>query len=458
MDSVYTVNIERAVLSSILFDCTLFDDISIVLNHDDFYLPAHQHIYKAMQDLYNRDYPIDEEFVRKHTDSKLVDDSILIEIMSATPISNNMAYVKEIKEGSTKRELLGLASFLKKELIEKEKQSDSTIDNLLKKIDEVKSKAYDKSIKGVDFKTVLHKRGGVVTKKTIEEMESIKILFGGLIAGNQITTLVGEANVGKSSLTMGIVNHLFKIEELDSLIYKDNDNGLAYTKDRIEKLIDKNGQEKIFFYSGSTSSRDEMLGNLTLLSTMEKQGQKCLIVIDSLKDFVKSSVNSDEDVNEIFSILKKLRDNFGATIIVLHHTKKTKKDDGKLEYIGSQAIRASTDNMLYVSKVNDRILVETDKMRAMLKDKMAFINDFENMELNESDIPEDDTVQVTSKVIEALKEGEKSANELQRLGIAKGELIKMSKSGEIKAFKSGNEWCYRLDKMESEPVVVEFYS
>ena len=46
--------------------------------------------------------PIDEEFIRKRLDSKDVDDSILLEILSTNPITNTLAYVREIKDGAVK--------------------------------------------------------------------------------------------------------------------------------------------------------------------------------------------------------------------------------------------------------------------------------------------------------------------------------------------------------------------
>ncbi len=40
MDSVYSINIERAVLSSILFNPEEIEEVLGILKHKDFYLPA----------------------------------------------------------------------------------------------------------------------------------------------------------------------------------------------------------------------------------------------------------------------------------------------------------------------------------------------------------------------------------------------------------------------------------
>ncbi len=137
MDSVYSINIERAVLSSILFNPEEIEDVLGVLKPKDFYLPAHQKVFEVMDQLHSQDLPIDEEFIRRRVDSKEVDDSILIEILSANPISNTMAYVREIKDGSVKRELAILATTIKKVAIEDDvdaRQAVDTVQNELYKI------------------------------------------------------------------------------------------------------------------------------------------------------------------------------------------------------------------------------------------------------------------------------------------------------------------------------------
>jgi len=118
MDNIYSLNIERAVLSSILFDHEIIEDILGVIKPSDFYLPAHQKVFAVMEALNHDDMPIDEDFIRKRLDSKEVSDSILIEILSANPISNTMAYVREIKDGAVKRELTSLATNIKKLTLE----------------------------------------------------------------------------------------------------------------------------------------------------------------------------------------------------------------------------------------------------------------------------------------------------------------------------------------------------
>jgi replicative DNA helicase len=136
MDNIYSLNIERAVLSSILFDHEIIEDILGVLKPSDFYLPAHQKVFEVMEALNHADMPIDEDFIRKRVDSKEVSDSVLIEILSANPISNTMSYVREIKDGAVKRELATLATEIKKLTVE-----DNT--TALEAVDQIQNKLYN---------------------------------------------------------------------------------------------------------------------------------------------------------------------------------------------------------------------------------------------------------------------------------------------------------------------------
>jgi replicative DNA helicase len=75
MDNIHAIQIEKAVLSSFLFDYTLLEEFEDMLVADNFYLPAHKHIFQAMLDLHREDLPIDEEFIRQKVDKKEVYDS-----------------------------------------------------------------------------------------------------------------------------------------------------------------------------------------------------------------------------------------------------------------------------------------------------------------------------------------------------------------------------------------------
>ena len=173
MDSVYSINIERAVLSSILFNPEELEDVLGVLKPKDFYLPAHKKIFEIMVKLHNDDMPIDEEFIRKRVDSKDVDDSILLEILTANTITNTLAYVKEIKDGAVKRELASLATTIKKVAIEEEVSANEALDTIQSELYKISTNSATSELK--DMHTI--------TGDTLSYIERMKKLGGAHLIG-----------------------------------------------------------------------------------------------------------------------------------------------------------------------------------------------------------------------------------------------------------------------------------
>lgn len=173
MDSIYSLNIERAVLSSILFNPDEIEDVLGVLKPKDFYLPAHQKIFAVMEKLHNEDMPIDEEFIRRRVNSKDVDDDILIEILSANPITNTLAYTREIKDASVKRELATLATTIKKVAIEDDIAATEAVDTVQNALYKITTDSASTELKDIH----------VITDDTLSYIKRMKELGGKHLIG-----------------------------------------------------------------------------------------------------------------------------------------------------------------------------------------------------------------------------------------------------------------------------------
>jgi len=138
MENMYNLNIERAVLSAIIFDPEIYEEIAAKLSSHDFYLPFHQHVFASMEELSKEEKPLDEEFLR----SKLVsmgkfDEVAMLDLLSANPISNTAAYLTEIKAKSSKRALATLATEIKKVVIEDDLPAEEVMNLVEKKLYEI---------------------------------------------------------------------------------------------------------------------------------------------------------------------------------------------------------------------------------------------------------------------------------------------------------------------------------
>ena len=224
MYSVYSINIERAVLSSILFNPEELEDVLGVLKPKDFYLPAHKKIFEVMVKLHNDDMPIDEEFIRKRVDAKDVDDSILLEILSANPITNTLAYVREIKDGSVKRELATLATTIKKVAIEEEVSANEALDTIQGELYKISTDSATSELKDMntvtgDTLSYIEKMKKMGNKHLIGETTGFEALdrrTTGFNAGDLIIIAARPA-MGKTALVLNMA--LKNVEQGKGVIF-----------------------------------------------------------------------------------------------------------------------------------------------------------------------------------------------------------------------------------------------
>jgi replicative DNA helicase len=135
VDNLHNINIERSVLSSILFNPASFEEVASVIKARDFYLPAHKYIFEAMQECERTDLPIDEEFVKKKLNQEeRFDEDAMLEILSTNPLPSVKAYIEELREKSIKRDLVKLTADIKEVAVEKDLPSSEVVDLVQQKL------------------------------------------------------------------------------------------------------------------------------------------------------------------------------------------------------------------------------------------------------------------------------------------------------------------------------------
>ncbi len=224
MDNIYSLNIERAVLSSILFDQDIIEDILGVLKPSDFYLPAHQKVFEVMEQLNHADMPIDEDFIRKRVDNKEVSDSVLIEILSANPISNTMAYVAEIKDGAVKRELTSLATTIKKLTLEDNVTALEAVDKIQNELYHITTDSAGSDLK--DMETIIANTRAHIAKMQERGTSHLTGQTTGFYALDKKTTgfnagdlviIAARPAMGKTSIVLNTT--LQNLEKGDGVIF-----------------------------------------------------------------------------------------------------------------------------------------------------------------------------------------------------------------------------------------------
>ncbi len=331
-----TNNIEKAVLSSILFNPEEFEKINKILKADDFSSSAHQKIYEVMQKLNDEEIPIVEDFISKRLNNPKLND-VLIDILSANPISNALAYAKEIKTDSVKKEIKHLSSKLQHQfnikIIDKISELKVQLENLnftkeLRNINEI-GDFFDKF--DIDF----------------EKINNIKIgyLIDNFLVKNEITMISALPSTGKSLISVASCNMLLVEGKIDFVFYIDGDNSIATIKERNIHHLKNTFSTKFKYFVGL--NRNELF---IIVDKLQKLNlENTLVIFDSIKNFIIGDRDKNKDVSSGMGILKQLRNN-GASVIFLHHVNKNLET----EYAGSSAFLEDTSNAFILKRNHDK--------------------------------------------------------------------------------------------------------
>jgi replicative DNA helicase len=212
MNNLYNINIERSVLSSILFNPATFEEVATELKPRDFYLPAHSYIFEAMEECEREDLPIDEEFIKKKLNQKeRFDEDAMLEILSTNPLPSIKAYIEEIREKSIKRDLVKLTGDIREVAVEKDLPSSEVVDLVQQKLYQITSDSSSKEFR----------ESPEMTSSTIEHILEMKKRGNAGVVGldtgfsklNELTTGFGDGDLiivaarpamGKTAFTLNL--------------------------------------------------------------------------------------------------------------------------------------------------------------------------------------------------------------------------------------------------------------
>ncbi|MBR2495250.1 replicative DNA helicase [Helicobacter sp.] len=212
--NAYLLNVERGLIAAFLFDEHIFTQVQDSLVVSDFLFAQHQKIIEICLELKLQDLPINAEFVASRIKDSKISEEDFAHIIATSPIANVVAYIKEIKTASIKRQLATLATKIASRTSDVSIESDVLLDEVEREIYAISSKSAH-----TEFQSVRS-----VIDSTLQEIEEMKErgfndLVGvdtGFAELNKYTTgfrsgeliiIAARPAMGKTTLFLNMIQH-----------------------------------------------------------------------------------------------------------------------------------------------------------------------------------------------------------------------------------------------------------
>ncbi|PAF52117.1 replicative DNA helicase [Helicobacter sp. 13S00477-4] len=399
-----SIDIERIVISAIIFDSSKFEDFADLLEPKDFIHIPHRSIFEVCLSLFKQGLPLDEGFIRtKLPESKISNEEFLY-ILSTNPIANIEAYVKELKNASIKREFHALANSLREKSLDISASSEEILD-------EIERQIYILSVKNIqsDFRDSLQ-----IISSTIEIIKEMKERGNNVLIGlntgfkqlNEVTTgfnkgeliIIGaRPGMGKTALFLSmaqtILNHgkgvaAFSLEmpaeqlmlrilsAMSSIPLQDLRRGNLDDEQwrELSRCSDIMSSKDLFIDDGGTLSINQLRSKLRKLKSKNPNIE--IAIVDYLQLMKSGNKRGDtmrqEEISEISRGLKTLARELAIPIIALSQLNRSleSRDDKRpilSDLRESGAIEQDADIILFLYRENYYKEQSEKQRRAKLK-------------------------------------------------------------------------------------------
>lgn len=338
------INIEKTILSSLMNDHLSFESQQINKQHissldkQDFQLSVHQLIFSTIIKLDDSNMPISEDFIHNIIGDKCHLE--LINILTATPVSDLSSYIKILKESRYKRELLT-------ELEKSKNGFDIDTNRIQDKINSLDNLSTLSQNKQIDDSFISFFDKYNLDPDKIKELK-VEYLYHNMIVKNEVTMIAAKPSSGKSLTAIAFTHMALQNNDVDYVFYFDLDNSLTTLKERnIQDLSTKWGKKLQYIHP---SFCEKAIIWRMIKELQSRDLSNCLIVFDSAKNFMlNGDRDKNKDVSKVTEIFKALR-NKGATVLFLHHTNKPTRDLNELVYAGSSAWEEDSSNAFILTQ------------------------------------------------------------------------------------------------------------
>ena len=216
----HSVEAEESVLGAVLLDSDAANFALEKLGPEDFYRPAHQAIFDAVLELFNRNEPVDAVTVAEGLRRSEMLDRVgglayLTQLIDAVPATSNIEhYAAIVEEHALRRRLLRVGGDIGKLATEVDQPIADVVDKAEQSVYAVSEKRVGDGLAPIDpllgpaieRAEELHRHGQEVTGAATG-LRDLDRKLAGLHPGNFIV-VAGRPGMGKSTLAINIAQHI----------------------------------------------------------------------------------------------------------------------------------------------------------------------------------------------------------------------------------------------------------
>ena len=378
---LFNPDMERSIISLIIFENDLYDNVAEILNSSDFFVSSYSNIFSIMGELREKGRPLDESFILPQLlkiDKNA--ETTIIEVLSSIPVSNYEPYLETIRNFSQLRKLSNLSLEIQK-IIEYRDDSQQAIAEVSEKLNYIEETS----------KTASNSRHmEEITSEILSDMEKARsgesipffrtgyVNFDSYIGGfveEGLTVIAARPSMGKSAfmsspimdtIASGDATVLYSMEVID--------------KKALSRLISFRSQEPLSSLKmGTVSNRESFTESMNFytssndnFSIVDKSGMsrkdleidiikrvkanpnlKSIFIDHLLQMRLDEKKHAPTELGDITKMLKRVSQNYKLTIILLSQLNRSVESrDNKRPMMsdlqGSGSIEQDADMIIFL--------------------------------------------------------------------------------------------------------------
>lgn len=366
MQALPNANIERAVLSAILFEPALLD--SIHLQAKDFYHQAHQDIFRAIKNLESQKKPIDDEFLKiEMSQEGTFDEIVMLDVLSANPIPNINAYLKAMKDATYSahfefelRNIIGNERLISTQKSEKIKSLTEKFENSVTEVEPITAK----SLIDTPFEEL---------PRYVTGVDFLDDIFDGFELG-QLVTITGQQETGKTQLATQILLNIINTHK--ALLFS-----LEFNRRKLRNYLLKKSVHAL--HNLFTVTQDMVSGEIDQLIYIIRQSyhknDTKFVLIDSqimLFDESKKFNTSEEEITSFYRKLHKIANDLDILVFIIgtKSISSTITKSKAIEIFGSKKASHYADIQIDISFVDSENMDNSNRVIWVGKNKQNGIH------------------------------------------------------------------------------------